>query len=124
VHTAYNWSAAPEGFLHPSYRNAAVSYAVGLDVFASDRLGLVSSDRNAGYSFGGGSCSSGVFYNGRLDSFPFPSGFGAGLHVDTCNFLFSDGRVDELLSAAFTARWRELAGGSDGGSAHFLLPSN
>jgi len=121
---ADNWTTVPpDGFLQPDFRDAAVSYFVGLDVFSTDRLGLIAGDRNVRFTVGGGACSSGVRYNGSLNFVPNSTGIGGGLHVEAGNFLLTDGRVEELSSQGFANRWSALNPGDDGGASHFLRPN-
>jgi prepilin-type processing-associated H-X9-DG protein len=120
---ASNWGMTPDGFLHASLRDAALSYFVGLDVFTADRAGLVSGDRNVLFNFAGGACSSGVTYNSSLNS-PGSTGIGGGLHVEAGNFLFGDGSVEQLSSQGFVARVSAMLGAQDNGSAHYLRPNS
>ena len=122
---ASSWTALPdEGFFHPNYRNAALSYFIGLDVFPNDRVGLIAGDRNLRFNLGGGSCSSGITYNGSLACTPFANpGIGSGLHVEAGNFLFLDGSVEELSSEGFNKRWAALWLGEDAAEAHYLQPN-
>jgi prepilin-type processing-associated H-X9-DG protein len=122
---AGNWTTSPnEGFLHPNYRDGALSYFIGLDVFPSDRLGLVAGDRNVRFALGGGACSSGISFNTSLScSAPGTAGIGGGLHMEAGNFLFTDGSVEELSSQGFNSRWLGLTAGEDAATAHFLRPN-
>lgn len=123
---AADWDAAPTGgFLHPSIRGAAVSYLIGLDVFAQDQAGLVAGDRNVRFSSMATSCSSGVAPAGSLDiggSGPPTFGLTSALHVEAGNFLFTDGSVEELSSQGFGRRIQSIYAGQDNGAAHYLSP--
>ena len=121
--TSSAWGAEPDGFLSASMRNAAVSYFVGLDVFANDRAGLVTGDRNVRFTISAGTCSSGITYNGSLFAGPPLTGIGGGLHTDAGNFLYSDGSAQELSSQGFGGRWNANNAAQDNGSAHFLTPN-
>ena len=110
------------GFLNANYRNKAVSYLIGCDVFPESPDGLVAGDRNVRFNGGLGICSSGLTGVPALTTDPVGSlGIGGGLHVEAGNYLFTDGRVEELSSEAFVARWQttEL---NDNGVAHYLVP--
>lgn len=120
---AGNWNSSPnDGFFHANFRNGAISYFVGLDVFSTDRLSLLAGDRNVSFVLPGGNCSSGIRASGNLDFTPTRKGIGNGLHVEAGNFLFTDGSVDELSSQGFSQRWAATYPENDGGIAHFLLP--
>jgi type II secretory pathway pseudopilin PulG len=121
---ASTWSLSPNGgFLYPTYRNKSVSYLIGLDVFPESPDGLVAGDRNVRFNLVG-NCSAGLTGVPGLASGPAGSfGIGGGLHVEAGNYLFTDGRVEELSSEAFVARWLETTGANDdNGSAHYLTP--
>jgi prepilin-type processing-associated H-X9-DG protein len=122
---ATTWTTSSnEGFFHPNYRNGAISYFIGLDVFSNDRVGLIAGDRNLRFNLGGGACSSGITYNASLYCSPFSSpGIGSGLHVEAGNFLFLDGSVEELSSQGFNSRWAALWFGEDAATAHYLQPN-
>ena len=109
------------GFTHANYQNWAVSYFLGLDVFPEHRDGLLAGDRNVRFSGIDGSCSSGIgpawsVHRGRS------GGIGSGLHVEAGNFLFLDGRVEELSSQAFIGRLLAIQGLDDNGSTHYVVP--
>ena len=120
---AENWGSGADGFLTVNHLNLAVSYFIGLDVFGTDRRGVISGDRNVRFTLGGGACSSGVRYNGSLNFVPNSTGIGTGLHVEAGNFLFTDGSVEELSSQGFASRWVSMNPGDDGGTSHFLTPN-
>lgn|SRR6185503_6229921 len=119
------WASTPSGgFMHPNYRNKAVSYLAGLDVFPQHPQVLLAGDRNVRFNQPAGTCSSGISPVPGLSSGPVGSfGIRGGLHVEAGNYLFTDGRVEELSSQAFGARlgaiFRAL---DDNGSQHYLLP--
>jgi hypothetical protein len=123
---ASTWGLSPDGgFLNVRYRNRAVSYLIGLDVFPEDPDGLVSGDRNLIFNVVSASCQTGIV--GVPGIYPDPNssfGIGDGLHVEAGNYLFKDGRVEQLSSEAFVARWlaiyAELPG--DNGAEHYQVP--
>ena len=117
---ARTWDASPDGGFANGhyYQNRAVSYLTALDVFPSDPDGLVTGDRNVRFSNNNAPCSSGVGPCRGLNSAGF--GIGAGLHVEAGNFLFTDGRVEELSSDGFFKRWLSIYG--DGRETHYLTP--
>jgi hypothetical protein len=120
---ATTWGLEIGGFAHSSFRNGAVSYFIGLDIFAEDRIGLVSGDRNIRFDSLSSACSSGINPAATIyTSGPTVLGIDTGLHVEQGNFLLTDGRVEELSSAGLSKRFREFYPVSDGGSAHYLTP--
>jgi hypothetical protein len=120
---ATKWDSDPgAGFLHANFRNRAVSYLLGLDVFPQDRDGLIAGDRNVRFDITATSCSSGIAPVQGLSFNPGNFGIGSGLHVEAGNYLFIDGRVEELSSQGFVRRLKAIYGGQDNGSAHYLTP--
>lgn len=122
---ARDWSfAADGGFLHANYRNGALSYLLGLDVLPENRLGLLAGDRNVRFNLFGQSCSSGIapVFGLNLNLVPGSFGIGNGLHVESGNYLFTDGRVEELSSQGFVKRLQAVYGVQDNGAVHFLTP--
>jgi len=119
---ASRWSFTPSGgFTHPTYQNNAVSYLLGLDVFPEHPDGLLAGDRNVRFPGFDASCSSGIspawsLNRGRSD------GIGGGLHVEAGNFLFIDGRVEELSSPALIGRLLAIQRLDDNGFTHYLVP--
>ena len=121
---ASSWGpSANGGFLNANFQNRAVSYLLGLDLFPERPNGLLAGDRNVRFNLTAASCSSGLSPVVGLSSSSPPGSFGigGGLHVEAGNFLFTDGRVEELSSGAFVKRWlaNQL---DDNGSSHFLVP--
>jgi prepilin-type processing-associated H-X9-DG protein len=115
------WVYSPSGgFLHPNYQNKAVSYLSGLDVLPEHPDGLVAGDRNVRFNVAASSCSSGI--NGVPGLARGQIGIGDGLHVEAGNYLFTDGRVEELSSRALVARWLAIYGWNDNGTSHYLVP--
>jgi len=122
---ASEWSlSAAGGFLNANFQNRAVSYLIGCDVLPESPDGLVAGDRNVRFNAGFGNCSAGITGVPGLRTGPIGSfGIGDGLHVEAGNYLFKDGRVEELSSEAFGARWLETTGAhDDNGVAHYLVP--
>src|SRR5262245_31233418 len=130
------YNSPQSGFLHGSFQQNAVSYAVGLDAGVTyDTSGnptlswdnaqqhLLIMDRNASWdSIGpGGGCSSGITYNGYL-SVPSQArwlvqakyGHGDVGNVSTC---------DGAVTGASRSELREIINKGDGNqSLHMLLP--
>ncbi len=121
---ANNWGIGPDGgFRNFNYQNHAVSYLLGLDVFPEHPDALLAGDRNVRFNVFGQTCSSGISPCPGLTRGPVGSfGIGGGLHVEAGNYLFTDGRVEELSSRAFVARWLAIYGAQDNGAAHYLVP--
>jgi len=100
-----------------------VSYLIGLDVLPEHPDGVVAGDRNVRFTRVASLCSSGIGPVPELSSGPVGSfGIGDGLHVEAGNFLFTDGRVEELSSQAFFGRWLAIYGWDDNGASHYLVP--
>jgi hypothetical protein len=121
---ASNWGSITNGgFTDSHFRNRSVSYLMGLDVFPEAPDDLVAGDRNLRYN-AIADCSSGLTSVPQLN--PGPNDklwIGDGLHVHAGNYLFTDGRVEELSNRAFGARWLAInARLSDNESSHYLLP--
>ena len=117
---ASNWGVHPSGgFRNATYQNNAVSYLLGLDVFPEHPDGLLAGDRNVRFSRVSAGCSSGISPARELAR---GDGIGGGLHVEAGNFLFTDGRVEELSSQAFIGRPVSIRGFDDNGSTHYLVP--
>jgi type II secretory pathway pseudopilin PulG len=121
--SANTWSGSPDGgFLHPNYRNGSVSYFIGLDVFPESRSSLLAGDRNVIFDLPNQSCSSRITVTQGLGFGP-AAGIGAGMHVAEGNFLFTDGRVDELSSGGFVKSGRDTFSRiDDNGTSHYLPP--
>jgi hypothetical protein len=122
---AKDWSLSPaSGFLHPNFQNNAVSYFFSLDVFAGDAVTVVAGDRNVRGDEIIQGCSSGV--NPALAIYfrgPSNAGINREMHHEQGNFLFTDGRIEEISSDAFRRRVNDVTKADDNGSAHYLMPS-
>lgn len=119
--TSYNPGG---GFAHANFRDKSVSYLIGLDVLQEHTDGLVAGDRNV--IFNGSltaGCSSGVTPARTILPRSPNAGVGSGLHEGAGNFLFKDGRVEELSSQAFARKMALLYGNSDNSSVHFQTPN-
>src|SRR4030095_11416591 len=109
---AVDWSlSANGGFLHGAYRNNAVRYFVGLDTLPENPMSLVAGDSNLRFSLStGGGCSSGIRYNAYFFiSQDSTTAQVPGAHGEAGNFLFLDGRVEELSSRTAAKRFQSLA---------------
>ena len=119
------WDNSPSGgFVHPNYQNKAVSYLAGLDVLPEHSQGLVAGDRNVRFNQTATLCSSGI---GPVQGLSLGAagsiGVGAGLHLEAGNYLFTDGRVEELSSRAFESRISAILRTlDDNASHHYLVP--
>lgn len=122
--TATNWGSSVNGGLwNAAYQNQAVSYLAGMDVFPEAGLGLLAGDRNVTFNATSASCSAGVAPIRTINASASGFGIGTGLHERAGNFLLTDGRVEELSSAAFVRRFREIHGWVDDvGYFHYLAP--
>jgi prepilin-type processing-associated H-X9-DG protein len=120
---ANHWGGSPGGLANPNYQNRAVSYIVALDAFPDDKDALVSGDRNIRPSSISGSCSSGVSpCRTLIFGGPLTFGLTSAIHVDAGNFLFYDGRVEELSSQGFARRVSQSGGAHDSGAIHYIEP--
>jgi type II secretory pathway pseudopilin PulG len=120
---ASDWSATNSvgGYPHPNNQNKATSYLIGLDVLQEHPDGLVAGDRNVKFNGTTTGCSSGVVPAWTVDGHS-PLGISGGLHERAGNFLFKDGRVEEMSDQALKRRFIELYGNGDNGAAHYSLP--
>src|SRR6185503_251679 len=122
---ATQWSGSPQSSLwHPTHGNKAVSYIIALDAFPDDNNALVSGDRNIRPSIrSGNDCSSDIgVAMGLVWNFPASFGLTSAIHVNAGNFLFYDGRVEELSSQGFARRVSESGGGHASGKIHYIAP--
>lgn len=119
---ASTWGGSSNGgFMNFNYQNKAISYLAGLDVLPEHPDGLVAGDRNVRFNLTVSSCSSGIFPVPGLTRGPSGSfGIASGLHVEAGNFLFTDGRVEELSSQSFFGRMMTMF--RDDISNHYLVP--
>ena len=113
---------AKGGFLHAAYRNHALSYFLGTDVYSEYALSIVAGDRNIRVDAVGATCSAG--YNSVADvrhdlGFPTQAAWTNGIHRSGGNLLFNDGRVQMVPDSEFLSVW--IAGHVDG-AAHLLMP--
>jgi type II secretory pathway pseudopilin PulG len=121
---ARDWSASADGgLLHPAFQNTAVSYLVNLHPFPEHEDALLSGDRNLRGASLSGNCSAGISPVQLLPFTPSPSfGIDPSLHVEAGNFLFSDGRVEELSDRGIVRRLLEVYAGIQNKNVHYLKP--
>ena len=119
---AKDFSSSPDGgFLNPRFRNASVSYLLGLDSLVAIPDSVLGGDRNI-QTQGFTACSSGlnpvpsIFVNGTQ----YRTAWTGGLHGDSGNLLFHDGRVEERSSQGLNETF--LTPGDDNASYHLLKP--
>jgi len=119
---AKDFSSSPDGgFLNPRFRNASVSYLLGLDSLVAIPDSVLGGDRNI-QTQGFSACSSGlnpvpsIFVNGTQ----YRTAWTGGLHGDSGNLLFHDGRVEERSSQGLNETF--LTPGEDNASYHLLKP--
>src|SRR5262249_27832366 len=100
---ANNWSPNQAGgFLTPTYKNAAVSYFLGLHSFFASPRSILSGDRNIRWDALSGGCSSGV---GLTETINLPTSSVEWttaihtIHGTSGNILFTDGGVEQLSIA-------------------------
>jgi hypothetical protein len=119
---AKDYSFSPDGgFLHPNYRNNALSYFAGLDSSTLIPGSVLAGDRNIQYQSLGGGCSSGLNPVAAIYVMPQAStSWLKGLHGPLGNILLHDGRVEETTSQTVS---RNFQSSDDNGSVHLLLPS-
>jgi prepilin-type processing-associated H-X9-DG protein len=123
---ATDFSTSPDGgFLHPDYRNNAVSYFIGLHSVPAAPRSLLAGDRNLRVSSVGPlGCSFGsVTIATRLSLRPPDPGIGwtNAIHGETGNLLWNDGSVQQSSAADVQTFLREKAG-DDSGVEHILQP--
>lgn len=118
---ANQWSVSPEGgFLHPTYRNCAVSYLLSVDgdPGLNQQLAL-SADRNIQHSGVISSCSLGFTTAFALNPRASTTGWKADLHGLSGNVLLRDGQVRSTTSTGLRSLlWND----DDNGTFHLLLP--
>lgn len=119
---AKDYSASPDGgFLHPNFRNAAVSYFLGLDSWAFLPDSVLSGDRNIRVSSASpGACSSGITQAYSIYSPGGSPGWAEGLHGPSGNILLHDGHVEQTSSE--TVKYRFTRPWDDNGSVHLQFP--
>ena len=104
--TVMDWSAGPDGLLHPANQNNAISYFAGLDAFESLAFTFMAGDR----SLQGGktnTCASVAEGQGVAASDLTPSSFGrlnwdSSIHRGMGNIGVSDGSVQRTRRAEMT----------------------
>lgn len=113
--------SADGGILNAAYRNASISYFIGLDSSALVPNSVLSGDRNIKYNSLGGGCSSGVNPVAVILSFgDSPTGWRSGLHGPSGNILLHDGRVEQTSNETVNRLFTRES--DDNGSIHFQLP--
>lgn len=122
VKPATHYGVTSGGFLHPEYRNAAVSYFWGLDSSALVPDSVLAGDRhilpNAGLGVG---CATGLNpVAGILRGASTPIRWGAELHGPVGNTLLHDGRVEQSSNGTIERLFRTET--EDNGSIHLQLP--
>jgi hypothetical protein len=119
VRPAHSWGNGPDGLLNVNYRNASVSYFLGLDGNFSTPPSLLAGDRNLRHR-GFSSCSSGVWPAGNLgprDS--WITTWTNAVHGLSGNVLSYDGTVREVDNAALR---EAIFPSSEVYNFHILLP--
>jgi len=120
---ANHWGGSPGGLANAYYQNRAVSYIIATDAFPDDINALVTGDRNIRPSSNTGACYSGLAPVRQLTlGVPATFGLTSAIHVDAGNFLFYDGRVEELSSQGFARRVSQSGGAHDSGAIHYIEP--
>jgi hypothetical protein len=118
---ATDFSGSPNGgFVNSGFRNNAVSYLIGADIFFSALLpqGLLCMDRNVrpdSYA----ACSVGANNVAQLTRGVYTSAWTNGIHYPIGNVLLNDGRV---VQASVETLWQIKDTGDDNGSVHLLYP--
>jgi hypothetical protein len=111
---------APDGYLHPNFRNAATSYFLS-HAFYNTPTAMIAGDRNVGSDFPGG-CSR---FNYTLGSTLLPQSsafqWNTNLHHNAGNLLRGDGRVEQFSNLGLRNTVTTLPIG-DGGSLHYITP--
>jgi competence protein ComGC len=126
--TARTFSSSPvDGLLHPSYRNSAVSYFIGLDSFVTEGIlyvayaAALAGDRNLRVDGVNVSCSSGVTVAAAVSSSsPSVTRWTNAIHGITGSLLMIDGQVTQTSNARVVRGIAPTL--DDNGSSHLLMP--
>jgi type II secretory pathway pseudopilin PulG len=107
------------GFSTLGFRDAALSYTIGLHSFFEVPRSILSSDRNIRWSGLNNNCFTGV---GNASYVTVPvAAWTNSIHVGTGNVLFNDGGVEKSSSSGLQQAIQEAKG--DVRTLHFLAPN-
>jgi len=112
------------GFFVPGFRNAALSYIIGLHSFPGASRAILSGDRNIRWDALDDPCSAGIDSCARIWGRSDPVSTAAwtnAIHGETGNFLFNDGRVAEISNVGFRQATKSAQDNIAVG--HFLVPN-
>jgi len=123
--TDFSYTNANGGFFVPGFRNAALSYIVGLHSFPGASRAILSGDRNIRWDALDQICASGISLCamagvGRGGEVPTVRWTNA-IHGETGNLLFNDGRVDQLSITGL--RQASKPAQENISTGHFLVPN-
>jgi len=122
---AQDWGSSPNGgFIHPNFRNRAVSYFIGLHAKRDFPESALSGDRNI-QTFSGAGCSLGITPVASFasnPSVPPTSLWQNGPHGWSGNVLRYDGVVEQTDDDALYRKVFPAGSVDDNGSQHFMLP--
>ena len=119
---ASNFSADTSGgFFSPGFRDASLSYLIGLHSIFDAPESILSGDRNIHWDSVNNSCSLGVLATALL--YPNASAFWtSAIHSERGNLLFTDGRVDQVSNKGLQKALSDSRQGANG-SDHFMPPN-
>jgi len=119
----FSYTNAEGGFFVPGFRNAALSYIIGLHSFPDASRAILSGDRNIRWDGLNQSCSAGINSCALIwgGSNPSAAAWTNAIHGESGNLLFNDGRVAEVSNAGL--RQASKPAQDDISNDHFLVPN-
>jgi len=111
------------GFSAIGFRDASLSYIVGLHTLFDAPNSILSGDRNVGWDFRNSTCSVGVVASGGWTIPNADTEWTNAIHGLSGNLLFSDGRVEQLSTTGLQRAASDPRQGTAGSSDHFLAPN-
>jgi prepilin-type processing-associated H-X9-DG protein len=119
----FSYTNADGGFFVPGFRNAALSYIIGLHSFPDASRAILSGDRNIRWDGLDQLCSAGIRSCATIfgGSNPSAAAWINAIHGEGGNLLFNDGRVAEVSNAGL--RQASKPAQDDISYDHFLVPN-
>ena len=111
------------GFSALVFRDASLSYIVGLHTLFDAPNSILSGDRNIIWDFRNSACSVGVVASGGWFIPNADTKWTNAIHGLSGNLLFSDGRVEQLSTTGLQRAASDPRQGTPGSSDHFLAPN-